>query len=186
MRWIAALRDAAARTSWPACSPRLRLPIIYVTHDQEEALAVGDRVAVLRAGRLEAVMPPHELWHSPPNEFVARFLGLTNICSSPIVDGTERSPRGAAWSCRRRCPPALTAAHPTGGHRTRPGRTDRGPGRGVHLPGRPHQVLRLRAIGRDAPSLEMHVGQPAAPTVGQRLRLRVAPAGIMVLPEPAP
>ena len=37
--------------------PELTLPIVYVTHDQEEALAIGDRVAVMRAGRLEAVRP---------------------------------------------------------------------------------------------------------------------------------
>ena len=58
---------------------RLSLPIIYVTHDQEEALAIGDRVCVLRAGVVEALMPPRELWRSPPNEFVARFLGMANV-----------------------------------------------------------------------------------------------------------
>ena len=50
------------------------LTSIYVTHDHEEALAFGDRVAVMRAGRLEALATPAELVANPPNEFVARFL----------------------------------------------------------------------------------------------------------------
>jgi thiamine transport system ATP-binding protein len=58
---------------------RLEMPILYVTHDQEEALAVADRVAVMRDGRLEAVLTPQELWQAPPNEFVARFLGFNNV-----------------------------------------------------------------------------------------------------------
>jgi thiamine transport system ATP-binding protein len=57
----------------------LRLPIVYVTHDHEEALAAGDRVAVMRDGRLEAVATPTALWNAPPTEFVARFLGFNNI-----------------------------------------------------------------------------------------------------------
>lgn len=55
---------------------RARLTSIYVTHDHEEALAFGDRVAVMHAGRVEALAPPGELLAEPPNEFVARFLGL--------------------------------------------------------------------------------------------------------------
>ena len=50
-------------------------PAVFVTHDQTEALAVGDRVAVMRAGRIEHVDGPHAVFHHPVNRFVAAFMG---------------------------------------------------------------------------------------------------------------
>ena len=55
------------------------LSSIHVTHDHDEAFAVADRVAVLRAGRIERVGAPVEIWRHPGSEFVARFLGHRNI-----------------------------------------------------------------------------------------------------------
>jgi ABC-type Fe3+/spermidine/putrescine transport system ATPase subunit len=52
---------------------------LYVTHDQEEALSIGDRVAVMKAGHIEQVAPPTELLRAPVSEFVARFLGYQNL-----------------------------------------------------------------------------------------------------------
>jgi putative spermidine/putrescine transport system ATP-binding protein len=51
---------------------------LFVTHDQEEALAMGDRVGVMSAGRLEQIAPPAELYDRPETRFVAEFVGLTN------------------------------------------------------------------------------------------------------------
>ena len=51
---------------------------LFVTHDQEEALALGDRVGVMSAGRLEQIAPPAELYDRPATAFVAEFVGLTN------------------------------------------------------------------------------------------------------------
>ncbi|HJW21024.1 MAG TPA: ABC transporter ATP-binding protein [Candidatus Limnocylindrales bacterium] len=51
---------------------------VFVTHDQEEALAMGDRVGVMSAGRLEQIAPPAELYDRPKTRFVAEFVGLTN------------------------------------------------------------------------------------------------------------
>jgi putative spermidine/putrescine transport system ATP-binding protein len=51
---------------------------LFVTHDQEEALALGDRVGVMSAGRLEQIAPPAELYDRPRTAFVAEFVGLTN------------------------------------------------------------------------------------------------------------
>jgi thiamine transport system ATP-binding protein len=73
---------------------RLGLPIMYVTHDHEEALAIGDRVAVMRDGRLEALSTPHQLWAQPPSEFVARFLGMTNIFDAQVADGIAATDLG--------------------------------------------------------------------------------------------
>ena len=52
---------------------------LYVTHSQEEAFALGDRVAVMRDGRIEQIAPPEALYTTPRTEFVARFVGLANI-----------------------------------------------------------------------------------------------------------
>src|SRR5262249_33297730 len=52
---------------------------IYVTHDQEEALTMSDRVAVMRAGRLEQVGTPREIYETPRTVFVAGFIGNTNL-----------------------------------------------------------------------------------------------------------
>jgi ABC-type sugar transport system ATPase subunit len=53
----------------------LAATIVYVTHDQEEAMTLGDRIAVLREGRIEQVGSPLELWQRPATEFVADFIG---------------------------------------------------------------------------------------------------------------
>ncbi len=64
---------------------------LFVTHDQEEALAMGDRVGVMSAGRLEQIAAPAELYDRPKTRFVAEFVGLTN-----------RDPRDRAAERRRR------------------------------------------------------------------------------------
>jgi thiamine transport system ATP-binding protein len=58
---------------------------LYVTHDQAEAFALGDRVAVMRAGRLVQEGTPDELWASPADEDVARFLGLANVHDGKVI-----------------------------------------------------------------------------------------------------
>ncbi len=61
---------------------------VFVTHDQEEALAVGDRVGVMSAGRLEQIAAPAELYDRPRTRFVAEFVGLTNRIAGNASDGT--------------------------------------------------------------------------------------------------
>ncbi|WP_089009103.1 ABC transporter ATP-binding protein [Micromonospora viridifaciens] len=63
----------------------LGLTMIFVTHDQEEALVMSDRVALLRDGRIEQFGPGHELYDAPATEFVAGFLGRTNILDSTVT-----------------------------------------------------------------------------------------------------
>ena len=53
--------------------------MIYVTHDQAEALSMADRIAVMRRGRLVQVGTPHQLYTRPESAFVAEFIGGTNI-----------------------------------------------------------------------------------------------------------
>jgi putative spermidine/putrescine transport system ATP-binding protein len=60
---------------------------LFVTHDQEEALALGDRVGVMSAGRLEQIASPIELYDRPRTAFVAEFVGLTNRLNGVAGDG---------------------------------------------------------------------------------------------------
>jgi spermidine/putrescine ABC transporter ATP-binding subunit len=64
---------------------QLGITIIYVTHDQEEALVMADRVAVLRAGKLEQIGTPEELYDQPANAFVADFIGQTNLIPGKVI-----------------------------------------------------------------------------------------------------
>jgi putative spermidine/putrescine transport system ATP-binding protein len=60
---------------------------LFVTHDQEEALAVADRVGVMNAGRLDQIAPPTELYARPATRFVAEFVGLSNKLRADVTDG---------------------------------------------------------------------------------------------------
>jgi putative spermidine/putrescine transport system ATP-binding protein len=55
------------------------ITFVYVTHDQDEALTMSDRIAVFNEGRIEQVSPPEELYEQPRNEFVAGFVGVSNV-----------------------------------------------------------------------------------------------------------
>ena len=55
------------------------ITFVYVTHDQEEALTMSDRVAVMSNGRIEQIGPPEELYERPATEFVAGFIGISNV-----------------------------------------------------------------------------------------------------------
>jgi ABC-type Fe3+/spermidine/putrescine transport system ATPase subunit len=63
----------------------LGITVIYVTHDQEEALAMSDRIAVMRAGRLEQVAEPRAIYERPATAFVASFVGATNLLRGAVV-----------------------------------------------------------------------------------------------------
>jgi multiple sugar transport system ATP-binding protein len=69
---------------------RLGVATLYVTHDQTEAMTMGDRVAVLRSGALQQVAPPHDLYEQPANLFVASFIG------SPAMNLYEATVSGPA------------------------------------------------------------------------------------------
>ena len=75
----------------------LGITTVLVTHDQEEALTVSDRVAVLRDGRLEQVASPADLYHRPASRFVADFVGKTNFLTATRLDGAD-GPSAASGS----------------------------------------------------------------------------------------
>jgi ABC-type Fe3+/spermidine/putrescine transport system ATPase subunit len=65
--------------------------MIYVTHDQAEALSMADRIAVMRRGRLVQVGTPHELYTRPESAFVAEFIGGTNLLRGTLEEVGEIS-----------------------------------------------------------------------------------------------
>jgi spermidine/putrescine transport system ATP-binding protein len=74
------------------------ITFVYVTHDQEEALTMSDRLVVMNAGRIEQLGSPRELYEHPATRFVANFIGTSNILTGRL----ER--RGDAWALAGRGP----------------------------------------------------------------------------------
>lgn len=66
------------------------LTFVYVTHDQEEALSMSDRIAVMRSGRIEGLGPPRSLYDDPTTEFVASFLGASNLLVAEVARADGR------------------------------------------------------------------------------------------------
>jgi sulfate/thiosulfate transport system ATP-binding protein len=75
-RWLRRLHD------------EIHITTLFVTHDQEEALEVADRVAILRTGRVEQIGTPEEIYDNPASAFVYDFLGNVNLFSGRVRDGT--------------------------------------------------------------------------------------------------
>ncbi len=67
---------------------------LFVTHDQEEALFIGDRVGVMNAGKLEQVGAPEEIYHRPRTRFVAEFIGRSDFVAGCVTDAGIETPLG--------------------------------------------------------------------------------------------
>ena len=153
----------------------LGITTLYVTHDQEEALALSDRIAVMNAGRLEQVGAPLDIYREPATPFVAGFIGHTNFLRGVVaavaggqatvslqaagtaLPGQERGQEGACqvWVPTRELAigVAVTIA-------LRPERLSLGvPGAANSLPGEVEEVVFLGAVTR------MRVGTAAGPLV---------------------
>ena len=88
---------------------KLGITFIYITHDQEEALNMSDRIAVMREGRFEQIGTPAQVYDSPKTAYVARFVGEANIV------------KGQAGTLRRVPPPGIQLCPGPGGHLGHPG-----------------------------------------------------------------
>jgi sulfate transport system ATP-binding protein len=66
---------------------QVKVPAVFITHDQEEALELGDRIAVLNNGHLEQIGTPDEVYNHPATEFVATFLGAANLLLGVVIGG---------------------------------------------------------------------------------------------------
>jgi multiple sugar transport system ATP-binding protein len=79
----------STRTQIAALQRRLGVTTVYVTHDQVEAMTMGDRIAIMKDGVLQQCDTPRAVYERPANEFVAGFIGSPpmNLCRVPVVDG---------------------------------------------------------------------------------------------------
>jgi ABC-type Fe3+/spermidine/putrescine transport system ATPase subunit len=99
----AALREQTRR-ELRTLVKEIGITTVYVTHDQEEAFDLSDRIAVMREGRLEQLGPGEELYHSPASEFVATFLGRAGAATGRVETINEggvvvcRLAGGATWN----------------------------------------------------------------------------------------
>jgi putative spermidine/putrescine transport system ATP-binding protein len=84
--------DAKVRAQLRDQIRRIQLEVgittLFVTHDQEEALAIADRVGVMRAGRIEQLAPPTDIYSRPASAFVAEFVGLSNRLAGTVSGST--------------------------------------------------------------------------------------------------
>ncbi|MBM3695235.1 MAG: ABC transporter ATP-binding protein [Actinobacteria bacterium] len=150
----------------------LGVTALYVTHDQEEAFGLADRVMILEAGRALQVGTPEEVWRVPDGEQVARFLGLRNILDGRVTGsraetaaGTIPVPPGTPEG------PVRLVIRP-GAFRLDPGGTILGQVMARTFRGEAYAV----EVAAGGVVLEAHL--PRAPSPGDQVRLAVDPAGI--------
>ena len=164
---------------------RLNVTVVYVTHDQSEALTMSDRVAVFDDGRIQQLASPEDLYERPENAFVAQFIGENNRLFGTVEAVDGGSPRSGS----RTAPPAARSRSAAASRRAhqlsiRPERCwsgdrvrrepHRGAGAGADLPRRPHPLpaggsrqRRLHRQGAEQPGHPtLQVG--AGTTVGWR------------------
>jgi thiamine transport system ATP-binding protein len=99
-------------TELPAVFADADAAVVYVTHDQDEALALADRVVVMREGRIVQQGAPDQVWRRPADAFVARFLGLRNLIDADVRDGAAATGLGAVPAPGRDDGPAVVALLP--------------------------------------------------------------------------
>jgi len=160
--------DAALRTQMRAelaeLHQRLRATIVYVTHDQVEAMTLGHRIALFNAGGIEQVGPPLTLYEQPRNRFVAGFLGSPRMNFLPLAAAAALAP-----------PPA--AAHSAGVRPEHLRWAADGPGAAARLERSEHlgdvALLYCRVDGCDEPLIVKSALAPRGlPSAGDTLRLQ--------------
>ena len=168
----------------------LAITTLFVTHDQEEALAISDRVGVMSRGRLEQLAAPATVYQQPATPFVAEFIGVTNSFAGTVDDGAVLLAAG------HRLPAAVVARRPAGSAvrvLVRPGdlqiRTD-GPGAltGTVLTQSflgPVTRLGVRLPEGDVVRVDVPSERASATPTGAAVQLAVDPAAAMLAADGA-
>lgn len=162
------------------------ITFVFVTHDQEEALTMSDRIAVMSAGRIQQIGSPHQIYTRPANRFVADFIGETNFLPARISAGLARldaggtlpvpegAPAGAVTIAIRPEQISLTDAAEAG---ALPATVHHA----VYFGTDSHVHLQLADGTEVVMRLPSSAGAP--PKVGTRVGLRIAPGAVQVLTE---
>jgi ABC-type sugar transport system ATPase subunit len=165
-----AVLRVSVRAEIEALQRRTGTTMLYVTHDQVEAMTLGDRVAVLHEGRIQQVAPPRELYERPANTFVAGFVGAPpmNLFDAKLVPAASSRPADAAAATLGVRPEAIEIA-------TAPG-ADTIAAQVEHVELLGHETLLYVRSG--TLPLVVRVPGMSPHTRGDSLHLRIAPASI--------
>jgi putative spermidine/putrescine transport system ATP-binding protein len=168
---------------------------LFVTHDQEEALVLADRIVVMNEGRVEQIGPPREIYDRPQTRFVAQFIGLCNFIPATVAESAgDALALEAGQGVRLRAPraanapaagaKAVLAVRPENIRIGNPGPNDN------RVPGRVRTVtylgksshIRVEAAGADL-LVEDHSTRASALQPGAPVELAIDPARVLVLPH---
>ncbi len=152
---------------------KLRVPALFITHDQEEAMELGDYIAILNRGRIEQIGTPEEVYNEPQTEFVATFLGAANVVEGCWRDGfiaidcqqCVSSPRALSANMQKAkmvFRPEDITLHPVAGFIESPYSLGRGEVLDVSFTGA-NESLMIRLLPRG------YTGQLGAPDCGNNL-----------------
>jgi ABC-type Fe3+/spermidine/putrescine transport system ATPase subunit len=148
---------------------RLGLTTLFITHDQEEALVMSDRIAVMNKGKLQQVGRPYEVYEAPANPFIADFIGESNILAGVVEAGREDVVR-----VRLERGPMIEVA----------GRLDllARAGQRVRVMIRPERFVDLAAVGAPAPTNRVDGSVAESAYIGVSDKYRIAtPEGLEIL-----
>ncbi len=172
-----------------AIQRKLGITTIYVTHDQEEALSMSDRIVVMNNGVAEQVAAPYEIYNRPTTRFVANFVGTLNLIEAQVADG----PAGVVEIGGTPLPLGRPVQGATVALALRPESVSLVPasGRDVPLPAEISEVhflgsvIRIRArVGTASLSLDtFNTPDAPPPPVGEQARIWLNPRDLMVLEE---
>lgn len=150
---------------------------LYVTHDQEEAFGLADRIVIMKDGAVAQAGTPEQVWHRPADEWVARFLGFDNIVDATIAGGVAETSFGRFGIADERSGRHRVVIRPDGFTVAEDGTIE---GTVVTRSFRGGHYLLEVATG-PAAHLEMEIDDRPVPTVGQAVRLRIDPDAAVIL-----
>jgi putative spermidine/putrescine transport system ATP-binding protein len=174
-----------------AIQKELGITTVFVTHDQEEALSISDRIVVMYGGKAEQVGTPFEIYNRPSTKFVANFVGTLNVLEGTVTDASEGRVRVGAGEVVMKGKLNGSQTGDTLSLALRPEAISLGrqPGREATLGGEISEVsflgsvIRVRVgLGKDAVSLDTF-NSPATPPprVGERAEISFSPEDVLVL-----
>ncbi|MDX3230179.1 ABC transporter ATP-binding protein [Streptomyces sp. ME19-01-6] len=189
------LRDQL-QTEIKRIQQELGLTVIYVTHDQEEALVLSDRIAVMRDGRIDQFDTPQELFERPRTPFVADFLGAANFLPGHLEDRTAdhtlvRLDTGGLLKARPQALPDSARVHAA----IQPGRLALCPPGDGFCTGTVDTVTYVGTLvrvtvrpvgGADSELVRLELPAGRAPASGERVGLTTDPANVSVFPDVSP
>jgi len=174
-----------------AIQKELGITTVFVTHDQEEALSISDRIVVMYGGKAEQVGTPFEIYNRPATKFVANFVGTLNVLEGTVTDPSTGAVQVGANSVILKDKLNGSKAGDTLSLALRPEAISLGrqPGRDATLGGEISEVsflgsvIRVRVgVGKDRVSLDTF-NSPASPppTVGDKAEISFSPEDVLVL-----